>query len=100
MADHEAHKQYLNIDDSMANDYKLPLYIVNAAVTPDTNCVTSDINQTDIFPTLLDLIGSDSEWRGLGHSVFDKEHYVSEISPETEALSEYIIREDAFREKE
>ena len=97
MADHEAHKQYLNIDDSIANDYKLPLYIVNAAVTPDTNCVTSDINQTDIFPTLLDLIGSDSEWRGLGHSVFDKEHYVLEISPETEALSEYIIREDAFR---
>lgn len=96
MADHEAHKQYLHIDDSIANDYRLPIYIVNAELS-DTNNVESDINQLDIFPTLLDLVGSNSGWRGLGHSVFDKEHYVSEISPETEALSEFIIREDALR---
>ena len=97
VSDHEVRKEGLKADSTMANNYKLPIYIVNANI--DTCMVDGDINQIDLYPTILDMANVDAAWRGLGHSLFDTRNYNNIIDDKMKRVSEYIIREDGIHKQ-
>lgn len=67
VADHKPNGPKLNIPDlQMCAD--IPLIIVNSPVKIE-NSPNERIYQTSVFPTILDLWGSDSDWRGVGYSL-------------------------------
>lgn len=96
VADHEAHDWLLNTDKKNLNDGKLPLIIANTGISPDVFS-SNDANQIDVFPTLLDLVGINPKWRGLGHSLMNQDYnHQTNLENEYE-ISEKIIRGNYFR---
>ncbi len=61
--------------------------------------VDGDINQIDLYPTILDMANVDAAWRGLGHSLFDTRNYNNIIDDKMKRVSEYIIREDGIHKQ-
>lgn len=49
------------------------------------------MNQIDIFTTVLDLLGIESEWHGLGHSILNS-NYKNSLTERAWELSEQIIK--------
>lgn len=95
-SDHEAHTENLNIDENYSGNKRLPLYIINSGMDLD-KCWYGKMNQMDLFPTLLDIFGINSEWRGLGCSIIDSASYKNRLCEETHQVSEKIIDSDYFR---
>lgn len=94
-ADHEPHLKNMDIEGEVSDE--LPLFIVNGGF--DKNRAWSgDCNQLDVYTTLLDIIGVESEWRGLGHTLLNP-NYSNSVSDKTWQLSEWIINGDYFRKK-
>jgi len=93
-ADHNPHNVHLNMPEGVISD-ELPLYIIHAGMD-STNSWTGTCNQLDIYTTLLDLYGVESEWRGLGHTLFSKD-YSNSVSDKTQELSEWIIRSNYWK---
>lgn len=88
--DHEAGKT--EISTLLQTDY-VPFIVLNAGVGMS---VSHPAEQTDIYPTLLDIMGAgDYQWRGFGSSLLRKDY-----RPVTDAdrnLSARIIRAGYFR---
>lgn len=92
-ADHEPHLKNMDVDEKISNE--LPLYIINGGF--DKNKVwNGTCNQLDVYTTLLDIMGVESQWRGLGHTLLDP-HYSNSVSENTWKISEWIIKGDYFR---
>ena len=60
---------------------------------------SGECNQLDIYTTLLDLLGIESDWYGLGQSLFSP-NYTNVISPRKWDISEWIIRSNYFSKKQ
>jgi lipoteichoic acid synthase len=73
---------------------KIPLYIIHPTVNP-AEMSTSECNQLDVYPTLLDLLGYKGRWRGLGSSLLTKER-VKDIPSKSWDVSELIIMGNYF----
>ena len=66
MGDHCASKQFMNCDNDLS-----ALVIVNSGCPKDSIPHPKNMQQIDIYPTLLDLIGGNEYgWKGVGHSIF------------------------------
>ena len=92
-ADHDAHPKFLDMEGKVSRD--LPLFIINGNI--DTSSAwQGPCNQLDVYTTLLDVLGIDSKWRGLGHTLLSS-HYNNSVSDATWSLSEWIILGDYFR---
>jgi len=86
-SDHEPKEGSLGMDDwSMS----LPLIIANTHIAAEMFYVGS-INQIDLYPTMLDMFGLQSEWRGMGHSLLRK-GYNNTISDTQRRISNNILR--------
>jgi lipoteichoic acid synthase len=72
----------------------LPLYVINSPISPQ-NMWHGDCNQLDVYTTILDLLGCDSEWYGLGRSLAST-NYENEITANLWNVSEWIIMGDYF----
>lgn len=87
----------------------VPLIIVNGGVGGSSTDVAA---QVDVFPTLIDLLGIDSQWKGLSTSLFSKnrrpgvcsaagdftgDSILSSHCREMWEISDLIIRSDYFR---
>lgn len=59
---------------------------------------SGECNQIDVYTTLLDLLGVDSEWYGLGQSLLSP-NYQSTIDSKKWDVSEWIIQGDYFSKK-
>ncbi len=102
VSDHEAHDSYLNLPPTLKHITKeIPLYIINSPVKV-TRASNDTIKQSDIFPTLLDLTGIHSSWRGVGQSLLLPDSLAN--SPhellrreKAQEISEIIIHSDYFR---
>ena len=92
-ADHDAHPVHLNMKDNAVNK-ELPLYIVHGGIDK-RNAWTGPCNQLDVYTTLLDMYGIETQWRGLGHSLLNR-NYKNSVSEKTQTLSEWIIRSNYF----
>jgi lipoteichoic acid synthase len=63
-----------------------------------TNSWTGPCNQLDIYTTLLDLYGIETDWRGLGHTLYTRD-YKNSVSERTQELSEWIIRGNYWKSR-
>ena len=92
VADHDAHLNLLGMEGRL-KDY-LPLFIINGKID---NKVAwhGECNQIDVYTTLLDLLGVESDWYGLGHSLLSP-NYSNVIDSRKWDVSEWIIRGDYF----
>lgn len=88
-ADHRVHKS----DFAEINKH-IPLYIINANGLPE-NMWQGECNQLDVFTTLLDLLGCQKKWFGLGLSLLSP-NYEDSITDKTWNVSEWIINGDFF----
>ena len=68
----------------------LPFIIAHANIN-SVNAWTGDMNQMDVFTTLIDLLRLDTDWYGLGSSVLDKEMYENRLNETTQKVSDLII---------
>lgn len=91
-ADHDAHPKFLDMEGKVSRD--LPLFIINGDVDV-SKAWTGECNQLDVYTTLLDILGVDCEWRGLGHTLLTN-NYKNSVTDKTWELSEWIIMGDFF----
>lgn len=73
----------------------IPLYIVNVPSDVRENMWQGEFNQIDVYTTLLDLLGVESDWYGLGNSLLSP-NYSNSIDSKKWDVSEWIIRGDYF----
>lgn len=88
-ADHPVHKSKF-----IEGIRYIPLYIVNAKGIPE-HMWQEDCNQLDVYTTILDLLGCQSDWYGLGCSLASSK-YENAISNQTWIASDWIIRSNYF----
>ena len=72
----------------------IPIYIVNAKGLPN-KMWHGECNQLDVYTTLLDLLGCNSRWYGLGHSLVSSQ-YENSVSSQAWDVSEWILMSDFF----
>lgn len=78
---------------SMSKD--IPLYLVNIPSEIKSKMWTGECNQIDVYTTLLNLLGIESEWYGLGESLLSP-YDQNTIDAKTWDFSEWIIRGNYF----
>ena len=94
-ADHHAHAEDLGIKDEMDRD--LPLFIINGNID-NKKAYHGNINQLDVFTTVLDIMGINSSWHGLGYSILSP-HFSNSVSSRASEISRLIIEGNYFSEK-
>ena len=75
VSDHQAHDFLLNANNLQIPSL-IPLYIINSPkeIKKDQH---HPIKQCDVFPTILDLMGIDSKWRGVGNSILIPDSFLN-----------------------
>ncbi len=96
-SDHQAHAELLNIREEEINHSKVPIYIINAGIDVDS-AYNGEILQIDIYPSLMDLFGLRSDFRGFGHSIF-RQNYKCELTDEARNISNRILTGNYFGQK-
>ena len=95
MADHDARSRYLDMEGKISDE--IPIYIINGGFDP--SCAwDGECNQLDVYTTILDIMGVDSQWRGLGHTLLNK-NYQNSVTGETQELSDMITFSNYFGQK-
>lgn len=94
-SDHEPLLHNMDVEGKVSKE--LPLYIINGGFDKSI-AWAGKCNQLDVYTTLLDIIGIESEWHGLGHTLLDP-NYSNSVSDKKWQLSEWIINGDYFRHK-
>ena len=56
--------------------------------------IDEPVHQVDVFPTILDLMGVQSAWRGVGHSMLGPQR--GESDPRQATVSDSLLRSDYF----
>lgn len=94
VADHDARPRYLDMEGKISDD--IPIYIINGGFDPacawDGEC-----NQLDVYTTILDIMGVEGKWRGLGHTLLSR-NYQNSVTGQTQELSDLIIFGNYFRQ--
>ena len=96
VADHDARSRYLDMEGKISDD--IPIYIINGGFKP-SDAWQGECNQLDVYTTILDIMGIDSQWRGLGHTLLNK-NYKNSVTTETQDLSDRIIYSNFFGTKD
>ena len=91
--DHAPHTPYLEMEGRVSEE--LPLYIVNGGFDPQS-ARQDTIQQVDVYTSILDILGSDAPWRGIGHSILSPDY--TGISEDSWQVSEDIILSDYFHD--
>ena len=92
VADHDARSRYLDMEGKITDD--IPIYIINGGFNP-SEAWHGECNQLDVYTTILDIMGIDSKWRGLGHTLLNK-NYQNSVTAETQELSDKMIYSNYF----
>ena len=92
VSDHDARPRYLDMEGKISDD--IPIYIINGGFNP-SDAWQGECNQLDVYTTILDIMGIDSKWRGLGHTLLKKDYHNS-VTTETQELSDLIIYGNYF----
>ena len=91
-ADHDAHPEYLGMEGKISRE--IPLYIINGGIKTG-EAWAGECNQIDVYTTILDILGMETEWHGLGHTLLNN-HYKNSLTEKTKELSEWIIYSNYF----
>jgi lipoteichoic acid synthase len=95
VADHDARPRYLDMEGKISDD--IPIYIINGGFDP-SSAWDGECNQLDVYTTILDIMGIDSQWRGLGHTLLNK-NYQNSVTGETQEISDRITFSNYFSPK-
>ena len=96
VSDHTVHAQYLNMSkEEIGNEY-LPFIIAHADIDSE-KCWRGEMNQLDVFTTLLDVLDLKTDWYGLGSSILDKDHYTNRLNETTQKVSDLIIESNHWK---
>ena len=82
------------MDDKISEN--IPVYIVNGNINKKTAWLGS-CNQLDLYTTILDIMGSDYKWNGLGTTLLSP-YYNDSVTIKQE-VSDWIINSDYFKGK-
>lgn len=93
-ADHHAHSNRLNMNNRISSH--TPLFIVHGNINK-SEVWNSEFHQLDVYTTVLDILGANSKWKGLGHTLL-MPTYRSPVNNESIRLSEMIIEGDFFKD--
>ena len=96
VADHDARARYLDMEGKISDD--IPIYIINGGFNP-ADAWQGECNQLDVYTTIMDIMGIDGKWRGLGHTLLNK-NYENSVTTETQELSDLIINSNYFGTKD
>lgn len=94
VADHHAHPSLFDMNEKDLS-ISIPLYIVNGNVN-NLSGWQGKCNQLDVYTTLLDIVGTQSSWKGFGHTLITNDYHNS-IKPELWQMSEQMILGDYFK---
>lgn len=92
-ADHHAHLGGFDMGSRLTKD--LPLYIINGGIDMD-KAWHGQMNQLDVFTTVLDILDIKSKWRGLGKTILLPD-YSNSVNQSMYDISRMIIESDYFR---
>lgn len=94
-SDHGIRKQYFTVPKSLGSNANnvLPLYICN--VEGISGISNKPMNQIDVFPTLLQILGIEQDWKGFGYSAFSNKR--STITKEMQDISDKILKGKYFK---
>lgn len=103
-SDHSISNDWLKSTEKDNVSFKIPLYIVNSPYKIDKESDYA-ISQADVFPTILDLAGIHSKWRGVGNSLLCPDSILSRTREERrmkhrEKISDMILDSDYFKGKD
>lgn len=91
-SDHDAHPTYLDMEGKITRE--IPIYIINGGID-NSKAWDGACNQLDIYTTILDVMGIESPWHGLGHTLLHKD-YQDSVTDKAQELSDWIIYSDYF----
>lgn len=91
-SDHDAHPAYLDMEGRITRE--IPIYIINGGINKN-NAWDGVCNQLDIYTTILDVMGINTPWKGLGHTLLNK-NYQNSVTGKIQELSDWIIYSDFF----
>ena len=92
-SDHDAHLSNLHMENRISN--RMPLFLLNVPDSIKEKMWHGECNQIDVYTTLLDLLGIESDWYGLGQSLLSPD-YSNDIGERKWDVSEWIIRGNYF----
>ncbi|MCR5644453.1 MAG: sulfatase-like hydrolase/transferase [Prevotella sp.] len=95
VADHDARPRYLDMEGKISDD--IPVYFVNGGIDK-AKAWNGECNQLDVYTTILDIMGIETKWRGLGHTLLNKD-YQNSVTEKTQELSDWIVYGDYFKGK-
>ena len=96
VSDHDAHPDYLGMDGKISRE--IPIYIVNGGID-NSNAWSGECNQLDVYTTILDIMGIQSRWHGLGHTLLNK-NYQNSVTGDIQEMSDWIIYSDYFSNRD
>lgn len=96
VADHDARARYLDMEGKISDE--IPIFIINGGFNP-TEAWQGECNQLDVYTTILDIMGIDCKWRGLGHTLLNKD-YQNSVTSEAQDISDKIVYSNYFSLKE
>ena len=99
VSDHTAHTQYLNMSKEQIGNEYLPFIIAHANIDSE-KCWHGEMNQLDVFTTILDLLDLEADWHGLGSSVLDKDNYTNRLNETTQRVSDLIIESNYWKRED
>ena len=91
-SDHHPHIEKMSMEGKISKT--LPLYIINSGLDVE-NMYHGKANQLDVYTTILDILGINSEWQGLGHTLLSP-NYTNSVDNKTYDISEKIIMGNYF----
>ena len=94
VADHEPPIDRIMMPKKDLLDNKLPLIIANNFINV-SNFSHKECNQVDFFPTMLDMLGVNSEWRGIGRSLL-RNYKTYDLTEKESIISSNILRGNYF----
>ena len=95
VADHDARPRYLDMEGKISDD--IPIYIINGGFDP-SSAWDGECNQLDVYTTILDIMGVGSKWRGLGHTLLNK-NYQNSVTGKAQEISDRIIFSNYFSQE-
>lgn len=93
VSDHDAHPRYLGMEGSVSPE--IPIYIINGGFDK-SKAWGGECNQLDVYTTILDIMGVETEWRGLGHTLLTKD-YQNSATQKIQDISDMIILGNYFK---
>lgn len=95
-SDHGIDEKFLEMPKEQINNKHLPFIIAHADIN-QKECWEGEMNQLDVFSTLLDLLNLETDWYGLGSSILDRENYKNRLNKTTQKVSDLIIESNFWK---